>query len=107
MHDIPRSDIESSLSKKGFRKDESHHHLYFLYVGGKRSSIRTKISHGSKYKTYDVSLLSAMKKQLKFDSLNQLRDFISCTVTEKQYLQLLLKKNLISPDEETRKAILA
>src|SRR3972149_3791095 len=40
--------IRAALLKKGFIGDETHHEIFWLVVDGKKTSIRTRISHGAK-----------------------------------------------------------
>jgi len=96
MGDIEREKIESSLLKKGFKLIESHHRFYYYEHNGKLTSIRTKISTGSGYKTYSESLISQLKKQLKFNSKKELLDFINCPMTAEEYKDLLTINNHIS-----------
>lgn len=59
-----RSDIEASLLKKGFKKDDSNHHYYIYWnLNGKKTIRKTMMSHGSSYKTIGDSLLAQMAKQ--------------------------------------------
>jgi predicted RNA binding protein YcfA (HicA-like mRNA interferase family) len=39
--------VISSLEKKGFVKAEGDHTFLIFYVNGKKTSIHTKVSHGS------------------------------------------------------------
>ena len=86
--------IDSALTRKGFVKNEKKHHIfYFLYVDGKKTQIRTKLSHSSK--EYNDNLLSAIRKQLKFDSIKVLECFINCPISEKDYVRMLIDKSII------------
>lgn len=87
------SKIAASLLKKGFVQKETHHSYYFLFVNGKKTSIRTRLSHGSK--EYSSGLLSTMKKQLGMETMNELEDFINCPMSGEAYVELLLKRNII------------
>ncbi|MBB4823668.1 hypothetical protein HNO89_000888 [Sporosarcina luteola] len=81
-------DIESSLGKKGFRLIQSHHRLYVLYANGKKTSIRTRLSHGAK--EYDDHLLGQMAKQVKLTK-ERLLELIDCPLSEQEYKELLMK----------------
>lgn len=81
-------DIEISLSKKGFIMSKSHHKFYILYVNGKKTSIKTKISHGKK--EYDEQLLQSMTKQLKL-SRKLLDDLLDCPLKLEDYVSILLE----------------
>jgi len=85
-------ELSKSLTKKGFKEANSHHHFYFLYVDGKKTSIRTKVSHGSK--TYCGNLLSAVKKQLHLSG-GQLTDLVKCPMSEEEYIEHLKDKDLV------------
>ncbi|MGB7531853.1 MAG: type II toxin-antitoxin system HicA family toxin [Halobacteriota archaeon] len=89
--------IASALTSKGFveqgGKKRKKHTFYFLYVDGKKTPIRTKLSHG--IDEYDDTLLSFMSKQLKFDKKEELEDFIDCTKTFEEYLSMLTDKSII------------
>jgi hypothetical protein len=45
MASFSSNDIESALSRKGFRLDNGKHKYYFLFHNGVRTSIRTMVSH--------------------------------------------------------------
>ncbi|MCW7072112.1 MAG: hypothetical protein OCU12_07300 [Methanophagales archaeon] len=91
--------IDSALRRKGFVKngfvknEKKHHIFYFLYVDGKKTQIRTKLSHSSK--EYNDNLLSAIRKQLKFDSIKELEGFINCPISEDEYVRMLIDKLII------------
>ena len=83
-----RSQIVSSLQAKGFRPKEGDHTFYTLFVDGKKSSVFTKISHGSQYREYSDSLLDKVKRQMGL-TMAQLYDFIDCRLGYDAYLQIL------------------
>lgn len=85
-------EIESSLGKKGFELKQTHHRMYTLFVEGKRTSIRTRISHG--LKEYDDHLLGQMAKQVKLTK-EQLLELIDCPMSEEQYRKILLDSGAI------------
>ena len=35
-----------AIEKKGFMRDNSHHNMFWYYLDGKKTSIRTRTSHG-------------------------------------------------------------
>lgn len=92
---IDRRIIESSLRKKGFIEEEGGGHKYFHHkVGDKRTGPYTFLSRGSKYKTYDVSLLKFMKKHLRLDSLDQVKRLLECPMTGEEYNSILKSKGV-------------
>lgn len=92
---IKTRDIEKALLSKGFVENRKSHHIffYFKYRGKIRKGIFTKISHGAS--EYGDSLLKAVKRQLKFESLNDLYLFIECTITEDMYVDILKKRGIL------------
>jgi len=85
-------EIKSSLLVKGFQQESTHHEMYWLYISGKRTSIRTRISHGAS--EYDDKLLGLMAKQLKLRR-NEFDEFIECPLTIEEYLKLLIERRHI------------
>lgn len=88
--DIHKSTFRVFLEKKGFKLKETHHHMYTFYVEGKKTSIRTRLSHGKK--EYDDYLLEQMSKQLKL-SKEQLLEFIDCPMSFQDYVKVLIDTN--------------
>lgn len=82
-------DIESSLSKKGFQLQNSHHKLYTYYVDGTKTGIHIFISHGKD--EYGDKLLSKIRNQLKL-SHQQFDDLIRCPLS-KEELNKIYSKN--------------
>lgn len=94
MTTIATKEIEKALSSKGFEGQESHHHMFWFKHDGKKTSIRTRLSHG--IAEYGDNLLGQMAKQLHL-SKGQLVEFVSCTLSEQQYReQLIAKKHLVA-----------
>lgn len=91
---IKAREIDSGLTRKGFVKEKRRKHtFYFLFIEGKKTQIRTKLSHGSK--EYNDELLSYMRKQLKFDSIKELKNFIECPISGDEYVRILMDKSII------------
>ena len=89
-----RDQIVSSLKRKGFQPKEGKHTLYILYVDGKKTSVFTKISHGSQYKEYSDSLLDMVKRQMGLTT-TELHDFIDCKLEYEPYVAKLKAQNRI------------
>jgi hypothetical protein len=104
MAELKELEIDSALLRKGFRKHENDHAYYLLYVDGKRTSIRTKLSHGSKTK-YDDGLLSIIKRQLKMPNLQFLVEFVQCKKREEDYVTHLKEKEGILFSSEPNRPI--
>jgi predicted RNA binding protein YcfA (HicA-like mRNA interferase family) len=83
----------SALEKKGFvLRRSSDHEFYELQVNGKKSGIRTKVSHGSK----DIPplILSKMAKQIKVTN-QQFNNLIDCPFSYHDLLMALQAKNYL------------
>ncbi|WP_321366017.1 hypothetical protein [uncultured Celeribacter sp.] len=86
---LERSKVQENLPKKGFvEQDDRKHIFYHLYHEGKKTHIRTHVSHGSKYKTLGDDLVSKMAKQCKLTAKN-FRGLAECTVSQEDYVKLL------------------
>ena len=75
--------IREALLSKGFRYRETDHTFLVLYVGGKQSSIRTKISHG--IKEYGDDLLAKMCHQVHLRKADLL-SLVDCPMSHEQYV---------------------
>lgn len=82
------TEISSSLKKKGFEEKTGDHFFYILYVDGKKTKIRTKISHG--IKEYGISLLRLVWRQLKLDKRG-FQDLVECPMSYEDYVEYLEK----------------
>jgi hypothetical protein len=80
-------DVAGALTLKGFKKSDRDHHFYYLWYKGKKTAIRTKISHGES-EIHDKNCAS-MARQIKLNSA-QFRDFVECPLTEQLYLKILV-----------------
>ena len=86
---LERSKVQDNLPKKGFvEQDDRKHIFYHFHHDGKKTHIRTHVSHGSKYKTLGADLVSKMAKQCKLTAKN-FRGLAECTVSHEEYLKLL------------------
>ena len=91
---IKRTQIESSLRKKGFIEEGGDHKYFYHEIDGKRTSAYTKVSRGTGYKDYSINLLKTMKIQLRLDTLEQLRRLLECPMDANEYNDILKKKKV-------------
>lgn len=78
--------VDSALQSKGFRLVDGDHHRYVLYVGGRMTEIRTKVSHNSRDLGEDLIHKMAHQTHLsKPDFLN----LIECSLSGPEYLARL------------------
>jgi hypothetical protein len=89
---IDRADIEAALEKKGFVLADGDHNFFTYYSkDGQKTSVWTKTSHGSKYKTLGDSLVSAMAQQCRLTT-PEFKKFVACPLTRDEYEGLLIER---------------
>ena len=79
--------IAAALVKKGFEARPSHHTFYYLLVDGRPEKIHTILSHG--VDEYGPDLLSRMRRQLRFPTMEAFLDFVECRLEYGDYIRLL------------------
>lgn len=87
MSAIKTQRIEAALLKKGFRRDYTHHECFWLYVEGRQTSVKTRLSYG--IREYGDDLLAQLKKQLGV-SKPQLHALVGCPLTYDEYVAHLV-----------------
>ena len=76
--------VEAALSGKGFREPGGDHNYYvYCTQSGKKTSVKTKTSHGSS-KDIDDSLLGMMARQCHLTS-GEFKLLIECSFTREMY----------------------
>jgi len=91
----PTAEIRKSLLAKGFRSVDSHHEMFWLWVGGKKTSISTKISQGAK--EYGDSLLGLMARQVGLKR-GEFEELVECPLTAEAYVEILVARGRIRLD---------
>ncbi len=90
---LDRAVIEASLKSKGFEAvPKRDHRVYHHKYKGKDTGAWTKISTGGKYKVYGITLIKHMKKQLFLENNNETINLLDCTLSGKEYVELLKEK---------------
>ena len=89
---IEKKDLESSLPRKGFDRDNSReHHTYFNHrYQGKFTGAYTYVSHGMK--SIGDSIITKMKKQLRLNNSQQVIGLVNCPISGEDYVQILKSK---------------
>jgi hypothetical protein len=85
-------DVKTRLTRKGFKEANKDHKILFLYIDGKKTSIRTKVNHGRK--DYTGCLWRALKTQLRLSDAD-LTSFLECAMSEEAYLGNLRSEGYI------------
>ena len=88
--------IESALLSKGFKKANRDHKWFFLYVDGKKTGVRTKISRGKE--EYSGGLLRSVLQQVRLNR-GEFQDFVACPLSGKQYAAILAERGEIRLDQ--------
>lgn len=94
MPSFRTKDIRAALTSKGFVDVETHHGMFWYYVDGKKTSVRTRLSRG--ISEYGDSLLGQMTKQLHL-TRSELGELIECPLTGEKYREILKEKGVITP----------
>jgi len=84
--------IRAALMKKGFIADDTHHEMFWMVVDGKKTSIRTRISHGAK--EYGDELLALVARQVGL-SKQELYRLIDCPMDGRKLRALLVERGRI------------
>lgn len=86
---------ENSLQRKGFQKNERHHHFFVYHTQeGRKTQIMTKTSHTEKNKTIGEALLRQMARQCRL-TVSEFLDFTDCPMDRNTYESILKEKNLL------------
>jgi hypothetical protein len=86
-------EVENGLLAKGFRKDETHHHVFTYWtLEGRKTIARTYTSHGTHQ--LDSYLLRQMAKQCRLTTPEFL-DLVECPMSRDNY-ELRLREQSIA-----------
>jgi hypothetical protein len=72
------------------------HHWLVLHIGGRKSSIRTKLSRGSM--DYGDDLLAMVRRQLRLASQRDLLRLLDCPMDGAEYVRLLQDNGALPAD---------
>lgn len=91
------SDFEAALERLGFRRDKTHHNMFWYYLGDRKTALRTRTSQGEK--EFDDSMLSLRRKQVGNLTKSQFLEMLNGRLTEEAYRQHLLDNDFIQAEE--------
>lgn len=92
---VDRARVERSLQRKGFRRDSTGHHIYFFHeYEGKKTGIKTFLSHSKKLKDISGDLLVKMKRHLRLDSTPDAVDLLECPMDGDAYNEKMIQKGV-------------
>jgi hypothetical protein len=77
--------VDKYLEIKGFNRNTDSHHISFVYetADGKRTSVRTRISHG-RDRVLSDTLMGMMARQCKL-TRQQFNDLVDCPMDRSKY----------------------
>ena len=84
--------MQKALLAKGYRQHDGDHHYFFFFHNNRKTSIRTKVSHG--IREYGGSLLGKVRQQMKLVG-RELDQYFDCDMSTQQYGDLLTKRGNI------------
>ena len=79
--------ISAALLRKGFCEEASKHKMFFLYANGKKTSVKTFISHGEN--EIGDWLIKQMSKQMEL-SKDDFIKFVDCELKKEDYLKKMV-----------------
>ncbi|PHP64559.1 hypothetical protein CSC94_23770 [Zhengella mangrovi] len=80
-----RKDIDASLQRKGFKRDDGDHHYYIYHnLAGRKTIKKTKMSMGTSHKTIGDPLLGQMARQIGVTKSSFL-ELVDCTLDQAGY----------------------
>lgn len=77
------SEIEYALTHKGFSRENARHHvMYWFRLDGRKTSVRTRMSHGAS--EIGDNLISRMAREMRISRADFLR-FVECEMSGTDY----------------------
>ena len=91
MASLKTRDIINNLGKKGFDVNNTRDHIWLNYLTpeGRKTMIRTKLSHGED--SIGDPLISAMAKQTQLRK-NEFINLVSCSMSREEYYSIVKDK---------------
>ena len=80
---LSQNEVEAGLGRKGFKRSNTDHRYYILYINEKREAA-TFLSHG-KNQDIGAPLLGAMAKELGITA-GEFIDLVKCPLSTEDYL---------------------
>jgi hypothetical protein len=94
---LERRDVVAAMQKKGFQPETGDHNFFTFYTaGGKKTSVWTKTSFGTKYKTISDNLIGPMARQCGMTK-RQFEEYVACRITHAGLEKILIEAGRIKP----------
>jgi hypothetical protein len=99
---MDRIAIETGLLRKGFREKVGDHRFFIYHdQNGKKTSVRTKTSHGTGHRELNDGLVSLMAQQCRLTK-KQFGQLIECPLSQAEYEKLLIAAGHIKTSIEAK-----
>ena len=98
--------LRKAMVKKGFIAEEGGNHTRYVlrYSTPGKPPIATVLSRGGHgKKDIGPSMESRIKRELGFDTADQLRLYTECRLSEEEYVNLLKRKGLLNRKHKRRR----
>lgn len=82
-------EMKRALLAKGFQQRNSHHEQFILHINGRKTRIKTFLSHGAK--EYGKELMNKVRDQMNLTG-KETDDFFDCTMTGADYARLMQER---------------
>jgi hypothetical protein len=90
-----RRDLVIALQKKGFRPENGDHTFFTFYTeAGQKTSVWTKTSLGTKYKTISDNLIGPMARQCGMNK-RQFEEYVACRISHSGLEKILIETGRI------------
>jgi len=86
---LKAKDVEQTLCKKGFQREDNEHRRFRLFIDGMRKGVWTMTSHNGQ--DIDSHLQSCMARQMKL-SKSEFLLFVTCTISKERYIEILKQR---------------
>lgn len=90
-----KRDVEQALESKGFERRENDHSFFIYHTkGGRKTSVRTKTSHGRGGRDIGDPLIKNMAEQCKLN-MQKFKDLVECPLSREEYEDMLVNEEHI------------
>jgi len=87
------SQIEYALTHKGFSRENAKHHVMFwFYLDGKKTSVRTRLSFGAS--EIGDRLIGCMAREMRIPKADFLR-FVECGMSADDYKEKMISEGQV------------
>ena len=90
-----KREVERVLESKGFERRENDHSFFIYHTkSGRKTSVRTKTSHGRGSRDIGDPLIKNMAEQCKLN-MQKFKDLVECPLSREEYEDMLVNEKHI------------